>query len=354
MTKLEVLKSIDFGQSVAEQELDQLQHYFVKTSQWQELYHGQTDVVYGAKGSGKSALYTLLNANETPLFDRNILLRFAENPRGATAFTDLQTTPPATELEFINLWKLYLLTLLGDHFATAGTTTPNGNEVVAALKQSGLLTITSTLGAFLSRARQYIRQFFNIESFEPNLSFDKASGNLTGAGVKITFREPTGDQARRGVISVTSLLHKADLELKASGYTMWFLFDRLDIAFVESPELEANALRALFKVYLDFAGFSQIKLKIFLRSDIWKRITTQSGFREATHITRTTTIEWERSTILNLIVRRFLKNELVAKYYSVSPEIVEASLDKQENLFYRIFPKKISVGKNPDTLEHFK
>ncbi len=54
---------------------------------------------------------------------------------------------------------------------------------------------------------------------------------------------------------------------------------RVDIAFAESAEFEANALRALFKVYLDMLSRERIQLKIFLRSDIWKRIIKDRGFR---------------------------------------------------------------------------
>jgi hypothetical protein len=349
MKKLEVLKSIDFGQSVAEQELEELHKYFVKTAQWQSIYEGKTDVVYGAKGSGKSALYTLLHTNSSALAEKRIYLLFAENPRGATAFTDLQTQPPASELEFVNLWKLYLLTLLGECFINAEACSPSGKKVVEALRSSGLLTTKSPLATFFSRARQYIGQFFNLESFEPNVKFNEITGTPEGAGVKISFREPTNEQAKRGVISVPELLQHADAEMNAAGYIIWLLFDRLDVAFAETPDLEANALRALFKVYLDFASYKNIKIKVFLRSDIWKRIT-QGGFREATHITRTTTIEWERRSILNLIVRRFVNNPNVLKYYNVKPDVVE-SLEQQEKLFYRIFPSKISSGKNPDTLE---
>ena len=103
---------------------------------------------------------------------------------------------------------------------------------------------------------------------------------------KISFNEPTESMAKAGVTSVDALLHKADKELEASEFKIWFLLDRLDVAFADSPELEANALRALFKTYLDLIGFENFKLKIFLRSDIWGKIT-KKGFREATHITRT-------------------------------------------------------------------
>jgi hypothetical protein len=97
---------------VAEEEIDQLTAYFVETDHWRRLYRGEIDVVYGAKGSGKSALYSLLLSRSSELKDQRILLVPAENPRGAPAFRDLLLDPPATEREFVNLWKLYFATLL--------------------------------------------------------------------------------------------------------------------------------------------------------------------------------------------------------------------------------------------------
>jgi len=86
MDKHEILRIISFGQRVAEEETDVLATYFVETDQWQRLYQGDIDIVYGPKGSGKSALYSLLLAKSTEMFDRSILLVAGENPRGATAF----------------------------------------------------------------------------------------------------------------------------------------------------------------------------------------------------------------------------------------------------------------------------
>src|SRR4030042_1170734 len=101
MTKQEILRSITFGQRVAEDETDVLGTYFVETDQWERLFRGDIDIVYGAKGAGKSALYALLLSRRDDLSDRNIVLVVAENPRGAPAFQDPLTDPPTTEREFI-------------------------------------------------------------------------------------------------------------------------------------------------------------------------------------------------------------------------------------------------------------
>lgn len=49
ITKLQILKSLNLGQRVAEDELSDLTQYFVETSQWTEMLEGRKDVVYGPK-----------------------------------------------------------------------------------------------------------------------------------------------------------------------------------------------------------------------------------------------------------------------------------------------------------------
>ena len=97
MEKLDVLREVSFGQRVAEEEGESLAGYFVETDHWRQLYADEIDVIYGPKGAGKSALYSLLIARIDELFDRQVILAPAENPRGAPAFQHLLTDPPADE-----------------------------------------------------------------------------------------------------------------------------------------------------------------------------------------------------------------------------------------------------------------
>ena len=64
MDKFELLKSISFGERVAEDEINELAKYFVETDQWGRMVKGEIDVVRGAKGAGKSAIYSLLITQE--------------------------------------------------------------------------------------------------------------------------------------------------------------------------------------------------------------------------------------------------------------------------------------------------
>jgi hypothetical protein len=109
-------------------------------------------------------------------------------------------------------------------------------------------------------------------------------------------------------------------------------------------DLEENALRALFKTYLDLRSLNRISLKIFLRTDIWAQIT-RKGFRESSHIIRTVTLSWDEASLLNLAVRRAAQRPLVCSFYSKGKEEILASKATQENFFYRMFPAQIDAGK---------
>lgn len=352
LTKHEVLTTTNFGQRVAEEEVDALSSYFVETDNWRRLFSGDIDVIYGPKGAGKSALYALLVTRTNNLFDQNILLVPGEKPRGTPAFRDLVIDPPATENEFINLWKLYFLSLLSGAFSEYGIENKEAKELHERLASEGLVRGTKSLQALVHSVFEYVKRLLRPSSVEGEISVEPHTQLPTGFKGKIVFGEPTDQDRAKGVESIDYLLQLADSGLQSySKYRIWLLLDRLDVAFAESLELEQNALRALFRVYLDLLDFNHIKLKIFLRTDIWNRIT-ESGFREASHITRHVTITWDRSSLLNLIIRRALHNEAIRTYYNVNPDAVLASTESQQDFFFRLFPDQVDVGPNkPSTLD---
>lgn len=343
MTILSVLRETSFGQRVAEEEGEQLAAYFVETDHWRRLYSGGIDVVYGPKGAGKSALYSLLVARKTDLFDRGVLLAPGENPRGAPAFSALIVDPPVTEREFVALWKLYLACLISatlDEYGLPGT---SGDLLRSKLEESGLRPRERNLQRVLLGAFDYVKRLLRPTGVEAGVTLDPMSQLPTGVMGKIVFAEPNSAASREGFTSVDELLNLGDQALQQSGYDLWLLLDRLDVAFSDSPELEQNALRALFHVYLDLLALKRVRLKIFLRTDIWRRITT-SGFREASHVTRHITIEWNKGSLLNLVVKRAAQNAAILDYYGVTHDEVLGSADAQQGFFAKMFPEQVEAG----------
>lgn len=349
----EILSECEFGERVAEDEAHVLSEYFVETENWRNVFSGKVDVVYGPKGAGKSALYSLLVHKTDELFDRGIILVPAENPRGAPAFQNLSVDPPETEEVFVGLWKLYLLTLLNNSFLSLGVNTEGTQKLHKFLEDEGLAEAGKTLSAYVQAALDYVRSFFEreVEAVETGFNFDVVTQLPTGVTGKITFREPGKKQRAKGFISVDELFDIANEALNESGFDFWILLDRLDVAFAEHSDLEKNALRALFRVYLDLSAFKNVNLKVFLRTDIWKRII-EEGFREASHITRHVTISWNDTSALNLIVRRVLKNKIIEDEFGIDKKAALIRADSSEKVFYRLCPDQVDVGaKSPSTIK---
>jgi len=345
--KKALLEGASFGKRIAEDEVQELADYFVETDQWRRLVSGEADVVYGPKGAGKSALYALLIQNSGDLFDRGILLITAENPSGTPAFQDVATEPPTSEMEFVGLWKAYFLSLVAEVLRDYGVETEEARNVYRHLEEARLLAPAASLSARLRAARDFVRQF---QSAEAGFTFDPVTGMPTGITGKITIKEPDQRLREAGFVSLDELLAQANDALRQLEFEVWLLLDRLDVAFIQHEDVEKNALRALFKAYLDMKGLDRIALKIFLRTDIWDRIT-EEGFREASHITASITITWDAQSLLQLMMRRVLRNSAIAEYYGVDPDEVFASVEKQEALLTHMLPDQVDAGRNPKTFD---
>lgn len=351
-SKREVVNALTFGARIAEEEKEGLADYFVETDQWKKVASGDVDVIFGSKGAGKSAMYTNLMNRESSFADRNILLVTAEKPRGNTVFQGLVASPPTTEIEFISLWKLYILSLLGAVIADYGMVGDDADRVRDALFHEGLLD--SADAPLTSRFRSVWdwikRAFGRVSAAEGALALDPGVGSPIGLTLKISLHEPSSDQRLQGFTSLDDMLRLASDALESNDMVVWILFDRLDVAFAESRVLEANGIRALFKTYLDMRDLEQIGLKIFLRSDIWDEVT-KNGFREASHITRQLRIEWGAGSVLNLVVRRALSLPQVCEFCGVSSADVLLDAEAQRHFFDSLVPDQIDVGRNPHTFE---
>jgi len=350
MNKLDLLRTINFGHRVAEDEINDLEKYFIETDQWQKIYDGHVDIVYGAKGTGKSALYTLLTKKEGELFDRGVLIAPAENIRGATVFKQLISAPPPDEMSFIFWWKLYCLALYCTKIREYGIQQGKSTELIRALEGAGILSKENNLSSIFKAVIDYVKNFFSKEpsSTQYAISIDISTGNPTFSQ-KREYKNGLKNDLDSS-IPIDELLSIANESLQLSSSNIWILFDRLDVAFADSRELERNALRALFRAYNDLKKYDNICIKIFVRDDIWKRITS-GGFTEASHITKTITIQWDNDGLLNLIAKRLISNNSFAEALNVNTEKFDSEFIYQQDIVYSLLPLKIDEGKNPITFD---
>lgn len=183
------------------------------------------------------------------------------------------------------------------------------------------------------------------------IKIDPTTGMTSGVTGKITFRDTGTYERNDNLVLADDVLELVDSALEDSDFDVWLILDRLDVAFAEDENLERNALRALFRVYLDLQSLNHLSLKIFLRDDIWQRISGE-GMRESSHITRHTTITWGKQSLLNLVVRRALHNEALQSYYEVDKSTTLQDFKEQHSLFFRIFPSQVDLGsRKPETFD---
>ena len=351
MNKQQLLSSIDFGKRVAEDEKDDLSRYFIETDQWKKVYNGDVDVIYGLKGSGKSALYTYLLSKKDDLEKKKILIFSGENPRGDTAFKDIIDSPPTSETILIRIWKIYFLTLIYNSLEEANVKNDQFNALKEKLESSNLIPKKrNKLSAYLANAIDFVKRASKLEGVETGVAV--SPGGIPQAFyARILFEEPTTAMSTSGAVSVDDLYELANQSLIKEGFKIWILLDRLDVAFTDSDDLEKNAIRALFRNYLYVKGqYSNISLKIFLRTDIWNKIT-DTGFREASHIDGTK-ITWDRDSLLNLLMKRIISNDTLVDNFKIDKNSITSKIDEQEKFLYRLVPAQIETGANkPETFD---
>lgn len=118
--------------------------------------------------------------------------------------------------------------------------------------------------------------------------------------------------------------------------------DRLDEAFPGSPMIEIPALRALFRTYLDVQAFDSLRLKLFVRKDLFRRII-KNGFVNLTHVNaRKFEIVWDEEDLMALLIARVRESGNF-----INAAELQAFSDTE--VFYRLFPEKIFQRENQST-----
>ncbi len=339
---------INFGNRVAEDEENQFPDYFLPTRYWKNLINGKVDVVLGPKGSGKSALYLNLLSKEEELKNKNILLFKAENPRGDTIFSLFnQITATSTyespkveyliEQDIIAFWKLYFLTIIVTGLNKEQQEECELKKVIEIFEECGLIPTEKNLKNIFRHVIHYLKQVVTLQFFQPEVELDPLSGTIKSIKGKISFEELSPKKIEEGHLTLDDLFDLVNKGLEKSKNQIWVAIDRLDVAFQEDLTLEKRALKSLFIVYNSLKRYTNINLKIFLRDDIWEKITVD-GLREASHITKKETIEWSKNNTFFLILKRILKSTEICDLYNCNAQGVLVNIENQRALFNQIFP----------------
>lgn len=325
-----LLSRIRVGASVAE--FDQsLADYFVRTSTFEALIGDTKDTVAGDKGTGKTALFKIIlqqYEDFRELADVQIIAGF--NASGEPAFQELVSAGELNEDRYNSVWKAYLLTIVGnwllDHY--------EGGEELASLQTVLTDSALRLEGTGPLIALRSVLRALKIRSVESTTTYTPDGIPVFGAKVNLG-EEPVPNPIK--VLPHRDALAVLDRAIAACGVQLWLVLDRLDEAFQAHPEVERPALRALFRAYLDLQEFQTLRLKLFVRKDLFARII-EGGFVNLTHVNaRKEEIVWEDADLFALLTSRLRES----KEFRSLAGLEEATA---QEVFSYVFPDQVDAG----------
>ena len=334
----ELLGALDIGKSVAEFD-EALEEYFVETNAFRALVESKIDIVAGDKGTGKTAIYRILKKKYTSLPNLGkVEVLAAFNPTGNSVFQKLAEQDVLDEGEYIRLWKTYILSFAGNWLLGiwSGSHTASMRDLDILLRGLELRTESDSPHGILAKTLAKIGMFFRWKSAEVGIEIGETG--LPKFIPKIEFDRDSAADFNKHFVSIESALGLLNKSISEADLSIWVAIDRLDEAFQGFPAVEIPALRGLFRTYLDLMEFDRLKVKLFVRRDLFRRITA-GGFVNLTHVNaRKFEIIWDEEDLLNLLCRRIKKNK------TVNDKLELATLSDKA-VFNKIFPQQVDLGK---------
>lgn len=337
-----LLRKLDLGSSVAE--FDQaLDRYFVETEAFRALTLDRADIIAGEKGTGKSALYRVFSRRYTNIPElKQVEVVPGFNLAGNPVFQRLAHIPPLSEGQYISIWKSYLLSLVGNWLLELyeSDLTPRMRELDSLLREVGLRSNDDSAETIFSKLINVFNRLLNPKSAEVSISLSETG--IPVIAPKLEFESPQVSADAADVISHERALSSLNAAMEEVNLTVWVALDRLDEAFQGFPAVEIPVLRALLRTYLDLLAYPRIRLKLFVRNDLFRKVT-QGGFVNLTHVNaRKMEIVWDEEDLLNLFARRARESEGF---------VSQLGLDGKTDLdiFERIFPKQVDQGSRKPT-----
>jgi hypothetical protein len=314
-----------------------LQNYFVVTDAFQHLVSGEADIVSGDKGTGKTAIYQYLKTSYKTVPELSgveVITGF--NPSGEPIFRRLGDEAKLTEGQYVTIWKMYFLSLVGNWLLREyrGSLNPKLQKLESLLGKIGLLNSGESANTVFSRLVEWLRTNAAPKELGVDISFNESGIPVYTPKIVIGKKETHSEHIPIEMISHDEAFSILDKALAEKSKIAWVVLDRLDEAFIGRPDIEIPALRALIRTFMDLQPYDYVRVKLFVRKDLFRKIT-QEGFVNLTHVNaRCTEIGWEESDLLEMVCQRIRTSGEILRYAGLSRLNDKA-------LFYAIFPRNL-------------
>jgi hypothetical protein len=256
-----------------------LRNIFQRTADFERFLDDTTCLIRGRKGTGKTTLYELLLQHED--IARELAYKRLDRVRCLSGHGRFRVRPTSAEFQRIGqsiaqnkgsweaFWRSYLL--LRMHLE---------NRLQSLLQKNRDDTFDQ-LRTMLNKVPKSIDHW--------QIEHTRALEEMTGrADLQVLAKDA---------------LDEINTRLRKSGQVLWFLYDDLDEDLSEKDNVRKDALTGLFQLVQasDARRLTAIRLKVFLREDIWNRLI----FDNKSYLNgRAIMLQWTRGDFLRLALRQ--------------------------------------------------
>lgn len=333
----ELLRKLDLGNSVAEFDAE-LKSYFVETQTFRALVKGDVDIVAGDKGTGKTALYRVLRDRDREFPElAHVEILPAFNPVGNPVFQRLGQVPQLDEGQYTTIWKSYLLSLVGNWLLEilGEPGTERLKRLDDILTKIGLRSVDDSAQTIFSKLINLVTRLINPKSAELGITVTEAGMPVLTPKVEFGEKDKPADTPE--IIQHEEALEVLNACLADLGITVWIVLDRLDEAFQGYPAIERPALRALLRTYLDLLEFDNLKLKLFVRKDLFRKVV-HGGFVNLTHVNaKRLDIVWDEEDLKALLCNRIRRDADFLQPFGQTAQ-------SDDEVFSLLFPPQVDAG----------
>lgn len=317
------LQNINFGESIAEHESNNIYKYYVDTYHTQQLIKNEYNIVVGRKGSGKTATLYYLNEDLSRDVRNNIILIKPINFEVDGLISLMEESNNEFEKGYLieTIWKFLIYSEIAKHLYLKTKDKP-----LYALKE-----IEGKFIDFVEENRAIFLTDFSTRLEEQIKSLKESNIKDIGIGKNNEFR-----------LKVSELLHQDSIykmkeyfgHLIPKKHRLIVLIDNLDKSWRKDAKINilSKYLLGLLGVsgrifkelsYIKSTGIEvDFHLTIFLRSDIFKQMVTFAREPDKIEVSR---LKWEDPEILFRIIEdrfvhlskgNYTQNDLWSKFFT--------------------------------------
>lgn len=309
----EIIRNLQFPEVNAADPRQDLSLLFQRTTDFEKFLDHTTCLIRGRKGTGKTALYWLLLKHTDVA--RKLARGRLDNTICFSAHGSFYESRPSR-----------------DEFRVTHRSLQEGGGSWEAFWRGYLLLRAFQEEYFSFPKGQPGKKFSDLKTIINNLSKERWQYEH----IQVLLQLSTESRLQLIVKDAIDLI---DEKARKQSQILWFIYDDLDEDFPEEGEVRQQALTGLFQLIqsCDARRLTAIRFKIFLREDIWNRLS----FDNKSHFNgRDILLQWTRIDFLRLALRQAVQStkfkNLVDRFSPVESidQASEEALDKALELLW--------------------